>query len=59
MSTLTEELINDLAEENKRLKERVRTLEINSEYERLEAYKKGQIDASIEALKQRTPHYTR
>ena len=59
MTTLTEELINDLAEENKRLKERVKTLEINLEYERLEAYKKGQVDASIEALKQRTPHYTR
>ena len=58
-TTLTEELINDLAKENKILKERVRELEINMEYNKIEAYKKGRIDASIEAIKHLTPSNTK
>ena len=57
--SITEELINDLSIENKLLKERVRELEINLEYERVKAYKKGHVDASIEAIKHLTPTYNR
>ena len=53
--SITEELINDLSIENKLLKERVRGLEINLEHERIEAYKKGYNEASMQAIKHLTP----
>ena len=53
---ITDQIIDDLTEENNILKNRVRELEINLEYEKVKAYKKGHIDASIEAIGHLTPN---
>ena len=57
--SLHEEIMNDLAKENKLLKERVRGLKESIEGEKVKAYKKGYLEASIEALKQINAPYVR